>query len=96
MADDETAIAEVARDEKTANRIGCFLQVVLWIAILMLLFWPDSWGPKPTWAKWIVIGYGVLILLGLLHGMIFGELGERIFSFIILTVLGIIMVLIRL
>ncbi len=83
MADDEK------RPQGTANAVGCAALILLWGVLLLHFFADRIWDEEPAVLKWVVIGYGCLVLLGLLGSLVFGKRDERIVALVLLAVVAV-------
>ena len=74
------------RDRSEA--LGCLAIVALW-GVLGLHFFADRiWDREPPVLKWVVVGFGCLVLLGLLGSVVFGKRDEKVVSLIFLAIVG--------
>ena len=76
------------KPRKRSESLGCLAMVVLWIVLGLHFFADRIWDEEPPILKWIVIGYGCLVLLGLLGSVLFGKRDEKVIALIFLAVVA--------
>jgi hypothetical protein len=82
MADGE------AKTQASSAAVGCVASVLLWVVLLLHFFADRIWDEEPAILKWGLIGYGCLILLGLLGSLVFGKRDEKVVALVLLTVVA--------
>jgi hypothetical protein len=82
MADGET------KKQGGSGAIGCVAIVLLWVILLLHFFADRIWDEEPAVLKWAVIGYGCLVLLGLLGSLVFGKRDEKVIGLVLLAVVA--------
>lgn len=76
------------RRDRTGS-LGCLAIALLWVVLGLHFFADRIWDKEPPVLKWIVIGYGCLVLLGLLGSVVFGKRNERIASLVLLAIIAV-------
>ena len=74
---------------RTSETVGCVSTVVLWVALLLHFFSDRIWDKEPAVLKWFVIGYGLLVLAGLLYSLVAGKRDERMIALVILVLIAV-------
>jgi hypothetical protein len=82
MADGET------KQRGNSGTVGCVAIVLLWAVLLLHFFADRIWDEEPAVLKWAVIGYGCLVLLGLVASLAFGKRDEKIGALVLLAVVA--------
>src|SRR5262245_19191120 len=82
--------------DAVAERLGCLLTIVVWIALVLHFCGGWLWDKEPAFLKWIVIGYGALVLLGLVGSLIAGRRSERIVALAVLVIIALLVAVGRL
>jgi len=80
---------------KTGSAAGCVAIVLLWIVLGLHFFSDHIWEEEPAFLKWVVIGFGCLVLLGLLGSLVFGKRDEKIYALVVLAVVALGVVFLR-
>src|SRR5262245_6905554 len=84
------------KTDAIAERIGCWLTVVVWLALMLHFCGAWFWDQEPAFLKWIVIGYGGVVLLGMVGSLIAGKHSERIAALAVLVVIALLIAVRRL
>ena len=74
--------------------LGCVAVGILG-AVLLLHFFADrisGQGNEPAVLRWIVIGFGCLILIGKVYLLVAGKGGERIYALVYLVIVALLIV----
>jgi hypothetical protein len=74
---------------RTSETIGCVGTAVLWVALILHFFSDRIWDREPVLLKWFVIGYGLLVLAGLLYSVIAGKRDERMLGLVVLVLIAV-------
>ena len=82
MADDDTT------KRAGSGVVGYVAIVLLWVVLLLHFFADRIWDEEPAILKWAVIGFGCLVLLGLLSSLIFGKRDEKVVALVLLAVVA--------
>lgn len=75
------------RDHSAA--ISCLPIVVLWTVLGLYFFADRIWGETPPILKWAVIGFGCLVLLGLLGALVSGKRDTKVGALIGLAIIAV-------
>lgn len=78
---------EPKRRDRTET-VGCLALLALWVVLGLHFFADRIWDKEPPVLKWVVIGYGCLVLLGLLGSVVFGKRDEKIIALILLAIIA--------
>lgn len=78
---------EPKRRDRTET-VGCLALLALWVVLGLHFFADRIWDREPPVLKWVVVGYGCLVLLGLLGSLVFGKRDERIGALILLAIVA--------
>ena len=71
-----------------SGAVGCVEIALLWVVLLLHFFADRIWDERPAILKWAVIGYGFLVLLGLLGSLVFGKRDEKVMALVLLAVVA--------
>ena len=74
------------RDRSEA--LGCLAILALWVVLGLHFFADRIWDKEPAVLKWAVIGFGGLVLLGLLGSLAFGKRDEKVWALVLLAVIA--------
>jgi hypothetical protein len=85
---------EPKRRDRTET-LGCLAILALWVVLGLHFFADRIWDKEPPVLKWVVIGYGCLVLLGLVGTVVFGKRGDKVGALILLAIIALAVAFLR-